>query len=41
MSRYQFMAYYFDTYFNLDRRHFALGYRSPRQFEDAFQISLP
>ena len=23
------VAYYFDTYFNLDRRHSALGYRSP------------
>jgi len=27
------VAYYLDTYFNLDRRHYALGYRSPHQFE--------
>jgi len=27
------VAYYLDTYFNLDRRHPALGYRSPHQFE--------
>lgn len=27
------VAYYLDTYFNLDRRHSALGYRSPHQFE--------
>ena len=26
------VAHYLDTYFNLDRRHSALGYRSPRQF---------
>ncbi|MBO0361180.1 IS3 family transposase [Hymenobacter sp. BT186] len=32
------VAYYLDTYFNLDRRHSALGYRSPHQFEaDLFQ----
>ncbi|NML67957.1 transposase [Hymenobacter sp. RP-2-7] len=27
------VAYSLDTYFNLDRRHSALGYRSPHQFE--------
>ena len=27
------VAYYLDTYFNLDRRHSALDYRSPHQFE--------
>lgn len=26
-------AYYLDTYFNQDRRHFALGYNSPYQFK--------
>ena len=26
------VAYYLDTYFNLDRRHSALGYRSLHQF---------
>ncbi|RZK22931.1 MAG: IS3 family transposase [Hymenobacter sp.] len=26
------VAYYLNTYFNLDRRHSALGYRSPHQF---------
>ena len=34
------VAYYFDTYFNLDRRHSALGYRSPHQFERDFQLNL-
>lgn len=34
------VAYYLDTYFNLDRRHSAFGYRSPHQFERDFQISL-
>ena len=34
------VAYYLDTYFNLDRRHSALGYRSPHQFERDFQVSL-
>lgn len=34
------VAYYLDTYFNLDRRHSALGYRSPHQFERDFQISI-
>ena len=27
------VAHYRDTYFNLDRRHSVLGYRSPHQFE--------
>ncbi len=27
------VAYYLDPYFNLDRRHAALGYRSSHQFE--------
>ena len=34
------VAYYLDTYFNLDRRHAALGYRSPHQFERDFRINL-
>ena len=34
------VAYYLDTYFNLDRRHSALGYRSPQQFIHDFQLSL-
>ncbi|WP_375433857.1 IS3 family transposase [uncultured Hymenobacter sp.] len=34
------VAYYLDTYFNLDRRHSALGYRSPHQFERDFQLRL-
>jgi putative transposase len=34
------IAHYLDTYFNLDRRHSALGYRSPHQFERDFQIDL-
>ncbi|WP_094123124.1 integrase core domain-containing protein [Hymenobacter coccineus] len=33
-------ARYLDTYFNLDRRHSALGHRSPHQFERDFQPSL-
>ncbi|AMJ67483.1 integrase core domain-containing protein [Hymenobacter sp. PAMC 26628] len=33
-------AYYLDTYFNLDRRHSALGYRSPQQFELDYYQSL-
>ena len=35
------VAWYLDTYFNLDRRHSALGYRSPHQFELDFKINLP
>ena len=34
------VAYYLDTYLNLDRRHSALGYRSPHQFERDHLISL-
>jgi putative transposase len=34
------IAHYLDTYFNLNRRHSALGYRSPHQFERDFQIEL-
>jgi transposase InsO family protein len=34
------VAHYLDTYFNLDRRHSALGYRSPHQFERDFKINL-
>ncbi|GAB2961674.1 hypothetical protein GCM10027048_32360 [Hymenobacter coalescens] len=35
------VAYYLDTYFNLDRRHSALGYRSPHQFEADLANRLP
>ncbi len=35
------VAHYLDTYFNLDRRHSALGYRSPHQFEHDLKINLP
>jgi putative transposase len=35
------VAHYLDTYFNLDRRHSALGYCSPHQFEHDFKINLP
>ncbi|MBG8555044.1 IS3 family transposase [Hymenobacter guriensis] len=35
------VAYYLDTYFNLDRRHSALGYRSPHQFEQELKTNLP
>ncbi|MGI4832719.1 MAG: IS3 family transposase [Janthinobacterium lividum] len=34
------VAYYLDTYFTLDRRHSAIGYRSPHQFERDFQTNL-
>ncbi|MBW3127714.1 integrase core domain-containing protein [Hymenobacter profundi] len=34
------VAYYLDTYFNLDRRHSALGYRLPHQFELDYQQIL-
>ena len=30
-----------DTYFNLDRRHSTLGYRSPHQFEHDLKSNLP
>lgn len=35
------IAWYLDTYFNLDRRHSALGYRSPHQFELDLLQNLP
>ena len=35
------VAYYLDTYFNLDRRHSALDYRSLHQFECDFKINRP
>ena len=35
------VAHSLDTYFNLDRRHSALGYRSPHQFEQDLKINLP
>jgi putative transposase len=34
------VAYYLDTYFNLDRQHSALGYRSPHQFERDFLTTI-
>jgi transposase InsO family protein len=34
------VAHYLDTYFNLDRRHSALGYRSPHQFERDFLTTI-
>ena len=35
------VADYLDTYFNLDRRHSALDYRSPHQFEADLLQHLP
>jgi putative transposase len=35
------VAHYLDIYFNLDRRHSALGYRSPHQFEQDLETNLP
>ena len=35
------VAHYPDTYFNLDRHHSALGYRSPHQFEQDLKTNLP
>ena len=35
------VAHYLDTYFNLDRRHSALGYRSPHQFEQDLKTNRP
>jgi putative transposase len=35
------VAHYLDTYFNLDRRHAALGYRSPHQVEQDLKTNLP
>ncbi|WP_094122959.1 integrase core domain-containing protein [Hymenobacter glacialis] len=34
------VAHYLDTYFNLDRRHSALGDRSPHQFERDLNLNL-
>lgn len=33
-------TYYLNTYFNLDRRHSALAYRSPHQFKCDFQLNV-
>ena len=33
------VAHYLDTYFNLDRGHFALGYRSLHQFERDLKLN--
>ncbi len=35
------IAWYLDVYFNLARRHSALGYRSPHQFEQELKANLP
>jgi len=35
------VAHYLDTYFNPDRLHSALGYRSPHQFEQEMKPILP
>ena len=35
------VAHYLNTCFNLDRRHSALGYRSPHQFEHDLKTNLP
>jgi transposase InsO family protein len=34
------VAHYLDTYLNLDRRHSALSYRSPHQFERDLTLNL-
>ncbi len=34
------VAWHLDTYPNLDRRHSALGYRSPHQFEHDLKLNL-
>jgi putative transposase len=34
------VAYYLGAYFNLDRWHSALGYRSPHQFERDFLTTI-
>ena len=34
------VAHYLDTYFNLDRHHSALGYRSPHQFKQNLKTNL-
>jgi putative transposase len=35
------VAWYLDTYLNMERRHSALGYRSPHQFEQDLKSNLP
>ena len=35
------VAHYLDTCFNLNRRHSALDYRSPHQFEHDLKTTLP
>ena len=35
------VVHYLDTYFNLDRRYSALGYRSRHQFEQDLKTTLP
>jgi putative transposase len=35
------VAHYLYTYFNLDRRHSALGCRSSHQFEQELKTNLP
>jgi hypothetical protein len=35
------VAWYLDTYFNLDHRHSAPGYHSPHQFEHELKTNLP
>ena len=35
------IAWYLDVYFNLDRRHSTLGYRSPHQFEYNLKVNRP
>jgi len=34
------VAHYLDTYFNLDRRHSTLGYRTPHQIEQDLKTNL-
>jgi transposase InsO family protein len=34
------VTHYLDTYFNLDRCHSALGYRSPYQFQQELKTNL-
>ena len=35
------VAHYLGTYFDFDRRHSVLGYRSPYQVEQGLKINLP
>ncbi|WP_246285228.1 integrase core domain-containing protein [Hymenobacter lapidiphilus] len=35
------VGHYLDVYFNLHRRHSALGYCSPHQFEQDLKTTLP